>query len=211
MEKPLKLRLLYTANIRGDIHLLPRLFTHLQRLKPAARQGTLLFDLGNACAEAVWHCRLTQGRSTFILLDGMGYHAVNASELGAAARAKLAAQTTLALVSPQQGWHYQIPPLSDPSITAGIQPSDPAARLQICLSPAAATRIVGNVLHLQDVAAGQVGCVDIDLRTRPRITASRVHPLPAKTPPNPSLAAAADFVESEARYFHKKQSLGTER
>ena len=34
MEKPLSLSLLYTANLRGDIALLPQLFTFLQRLKP---------------------------------------------------------------------------------------------------------------------------------------------------------------------------------
>ena len=206
MEKPLSLTLLYTSKIRGNIRMLPRLYTLIRRLKPAGRQGILLLDLGQACADDVWHCRLTQGRSTLIVLDGMGYHAANvAGTFDPASRRKAAAQMTMALVDDSQDWHYQIPPVSDRSIIAAVQPKDRRARLQICLSADDATAVQDNILYLGDVGAGQIGCVRLDLHPAPRITASRIHDLPPDTPPNPSLAATVEFVESEARYLQKKR------
>lgn len=201
MEKPLSLTLLYTSHLGGDIRLLPRLYTFIQRLKPARRQGVLLFDLGHACADEVWHCRLTQGRSMLIALDGMGFHAANVA--GADGR-QVEAQMTMGLVDEGQDWSYHIPPVIDRSITATVGPGDSAARLQICLSAADETRIQGNVLYLGDVRAGQVGLVRVDLHSAPRIIASGVHDMPAGTLPNPSLAATVEFVESEARYLQKK-------
>ena len=201
MEKPLSLTLLYTSHLGGDIRLLPRLYTFIQRLKPARRQGVLLFDLGHACADEVWHCRLTQGRSMLIALDGMGFHAANVA--GADGR-QVEAQMTMGLVDEGQDWIYHIPPVIDRSITATVGPADSAARLQICLSAADKTRIQGNVLYLGDVRAGQVGLVRVDLHSAPRIIASGVHDMPSGTLPNPSLAATVEFVESEARYLQKK-------
>ena len=205
MEKPLSLTLLYTSNLRGDIRLLPRLYTFIQRLKPPRRHDVLLVDLGHSCADEVWHCRLTQGRSMLIALDGMGFHAANAAALDPASRRQVEAQMTMALVDDSQPWQYHIPPVADPSIIAAVQPKDQRARLQICLSPAAATRIHGNILYLADVRAGQIGLARVDLRAAPRIAASHVHNLPPGTPPNPSLAAAVEFVESEARYLQKNR------
>ena len=206
MEKPLSLTLLYTSNLGGDIHLLPRLYTFIQRLKPARRPGLLLFDLGHACADEVWHCRLTQGRSMLIALDGMGYHAANAAgAFDPISRRQVEAQMTMALVDDARDWHYHIPPVIDRSITAAVEPTDSAARLQICLSAADKTAVQGNVLYLGDVRGGQVGRVCLDLRSAPRITASGVHDMPSDTLPNPSLAATVEFVESEARYLQKKR------
>ena len=202
MEKPLSLTLLYTSNLRGDIRLLPRLYTFIQRLKPARRQGVLLFDLGQACADEVWHCRLTQGRSMLIALDGMGFHAANVA--GADVR-QVEAQMTMGLVDACRDWFYHIPPVIDRSITATVGPVDSAARLQICLSAADETRIQGKVLYLGDVGGGQVGLVRVDLHSAPRIIVSGVHDMPSGTLPNPSLAATVEFVESEARYLQKKR------
>lgn len=204
MEKPLSLTLLYTSHLGGDIRLLPRLYTFIQRLRPRRRQGVLLFDLGHACADEVWHCRLTQGRSMLIALDGMGFHAANAAGTLHADGRQVEAQMTMGLVDECRDWFYHIPPVSDRSITATVGPTDSAARLQICLSAADETRIQGNVLYLGDVGGGQVGLVGLDLHSAPRITASGVHDMPSGTLPNPSLAATVEFVESEARYLQKK-------
>ncbi len=92
----MNLSILYTANIRGDLALLPRLYTFLKSLQADLRQfapedesevmlcavqprpvQTLLLDLGDSCAPDVWHCAATGGRSTLIALDAMGYHAAN--------------------------------------------------------------------------------------------------------------------------------------
>ena len=105
MEKPLTL--FYTANVRGQLDLLPRLHTFLRQLKaqpvddeftvmlcavePLQRQF-LLLDLGAACADDVWHCAVTGGRSALIVMDAMGYQAANVSGyLTAEARTRLEA------------------------------------------------------------------------------------------------------------------------
>lgn len=209
METPLNLTILYTSNIRGDIHMLPRLYTFMQTLKPDERQGTLLLDLGNACAEDVWHCEVTRGRSTLIVLDGMGYHCANV-ELDPISRAKTEEVVTMGLAYKGHDWAYHIPPVTDDSIRVAVDPSvDEILRLQIDLTPDAQTHIEHGILRLQDVNAGQIGLVLIDLNTTTAtITSATVHDLPAGTPPNPSIVASVEFVEEEARYFQKKQDNG---
>ena len=207
MEKPLSITLLYTANIRGDIHMLPRLYTFMQSLTPSERQGTLIVDLGNSCADDVWHCTVTQGRSTLIVLDGMGYHAVNSADcLDADQREKVADIVTMGLVDDAHAWQYHIPPVSDESIQATLYPTKTSCRLQICLSPAESTYIEGNILYLADIPAQHIGIVQVDIHELPIITHQEQHKLPPQTPPNPTIVASVEFVESEARYFQKKQA-----
>lgn len=206
MEKPLSLTILYTSNIRGDIHMLPRLYSFMQTLKPAERQGTLIFDLGNSCADGVWHCDITQGRSTLIVLDGMGYHAANVvGQLQGENYAKTAEVVTMGLVDEDHEWSYHIPPVRDETIQATMKPSQ-LGRLQICLSPAETTYIDDTMLYLANVQAKQIGMVKIDLQDKPRITQQKIHTLPTSTQPNPTIVASVEFVESEARYFQKKQA-----
>ena len=209
MGKPLSISLLYTANIRGDLALLPRLFTFLQRLKPAADMNTLLLDLGESCADSAWHCRATGGRSALIVLDGMGYHAANvAGILEPENRRKLAAQVTMGLVDVGRAWTYRAPPGRDLSIQATLEPDGPSARLQILMRPGACTRVDGNVLRLQALSAGQIGQARVTLDAPARVDFAAVHDLPPETPPNPSIAGAVEFVESEARLLRKKMSGG---
>ena len=145
MAKPLSLTLLYTANIRGDLALLPRLYTFLQQLKGTERRSTLLLDLGTSCAESVWHCRATGGRSTLIALDGMGYQAANVEGiLGCDDRDALAQQVTLGLVDRAQDWIWQAPG-GNLGIRATLKPNVQPARLQIMLKPADNTRLEGRV------------------------------------------------------------------
>jgi hypothetical protein len=207
MEKPLNLTLLYTANIRGNIHMLPRLYTFMQTLKPAERQGTLIVDLGNSCADDVWHCTITQGRSTLIVLDGMGYHAANSADsLDTDQREKVANIVTMGLVDEAHSWAYYIPPVTDETIQATLHPTATSHRIQICLSPAESTTIDGNILYLADIPSKHIGKVQIDLDPSPTLIHHDIHVLPDHTPPNPTIVASVEFVESEARYFQKKHS-----
>ena len=202
MDEPLSLALLYTANIAGDLALLPRLYTFLQRLMPAGAPKTLLLDLGGSCSASVWHCRATANRSTLIALDGMGYHAANVQgALDAKTRVSLADQVTLSLVDRGRGWRCHLPPRDELELVVALSPTDRAAALQIMLEPAESTRLEANILRLQTVSAGQVGEVRLNLRGKPEISAARLHRMPADTPPNPSIAGAVEFVEAEARYF----------
>lgn len=212
MDKPLRLTLRYSANIAGELALLPRLHTFLQRLGAADDSRALLLDLGGSCAESAWHCRDTGGRSALIVLDGMGYHAANvAGALDAENRDKLAAQVTLALVNASREWAYHAPPVCDPSIVVRLRPIECAARLQIALTPAAATRLDGNCLWLREVGAGCIGEAIVDLRKRPRLVSATTHALPADTPPNPSIAGAVEFVEAEARFYQRQKAEATPR
>ncbi|MYD11280.1 MAG: hypothetical protein F4X02_14715 [Chloroflexi bacterium] len=211
MDTPLSLTLHYSAGIAGDLALLPRMFTFLQRLGAADSARALLLDLGGACSDAVWHCRATGGRSALIVLDGMGYHAANvAGALDAANREKLAEQVTMALVDGERDWAYHVPPLRDPSIVVALRPRECAARLQIALTPAAETRIDGNCLRLRGVEAGCIGEAVVDLRGRPQLVSATTHTLPADTPPNPSIAGAVEFVEAEARFYQRQQQASRE-
>lgn len=205
MDKPLRLTLLYSANIAGDLALLPRLYTFLQRLHPPERRPTLLLDLGGSCSADIPHCRETGGRSTLIALDGMGYHAANiAGALDRENRDKLAEIITMGLVDETDDWLYHLPPVRDPSIRVRLRPRDDGARLQIILKPAASTRVEGNALYLQEVGAGQAGEALVDLQGEPCLRKTCVHQMPPDTPPNPSIAGAVEFVEAEARYFAKQ-------
>ena len=117
-----------------------------------------MLDLGGSCSDSVWHCRATDGRSTLIVLDGMGYHAANVEgTLEASSREKLAAQVTLALVDAQHPWRCSLSPDADAQIIAALEPVDCPALLQIMLEPAESTCVQGNILRLQGVRQGQVG------------------------------------------------------
>lgn len=205
MDEPLRLNLLYSANIAGDLALLPRLYTFLRRLHPPERQQTLLLDLGRSCSADIPHCRETGGRSTLIALDGMGYHAANiAGALDRENRDKLAEIVTMALIDETEDWLYQAPSARDPSIRVTLRPRDDGARLQIILQPAASTRVEGASLHLQAVGAGQVGEAVVDLRGKPSLLRSCIYQMPPDTPPNPSIAGTVEFVEAEARFFARQ-------
>ncbi len=233
MEKPLSLSLHYSANLRGDLAMLPQLFTFIQRLKANTAPGSLLLDLGNACDEAVWHCRQTAGRSMLIALDGMGYHAANVEgALEAQVRKQVEELVSMALVDRDNDWRYRAAGFGESSNASNVdndssedsqdsqdieislraRPSAMPVRLQIRLAPAERTRIDGNTLSLQTVRAGQVGAARVafdELRHAPRLIDSAIHNLPPQTPPNPSIAGVIEFVASEARLFHKKQSQPT--
>ncbi len=205
METSLSLTLLYTAGIAGDLALLPRLHTFIDRLSSTC-DLTLMLDLGAACSPDVWHCRATGGRSSLVVLDGMGYHAANVQgALSPMDRAKLAEQVSLALVDQRNDWVYQ-PPDCD-SVVFTLKPMQRSGRLQVALQPATDTRLEGGVLSLTAVRKGQVGAVTLDLKARPCLIEARIHDMPRGTPPNPSIAGAVDFVLAEARLYQANERI----
>lgn len=201
MEKPLSITLLYTYNIQGDLGLLPRLFTFIRQLRRAIPDESrfLLVDLGKSCAPEVWHCGITQGRSTLIVLDAMGYHAANTNGvLSPISRLKLVDQVTLGLVDDTH-------PHQDGEILFTSKQTTPDAALQIILTPKDTTTLQDNTLILATIDKAQVG--QVTLRDGD-ITEAAIHTLPKNTAPEPTIAGAVDFVESEARYFEKRQNDG---
>ncbi len=221
METPLTI--LYTANLRGQIDLLPRLHTFMRHLRtqrvededevmlcalePPQRR-ILLLDLGESCSPEVWHCAATGGRSMLMVLDAMGYHAANVSTmLTEEGRARLEANLlNIALVDPESDWQQEgiqvtcgekRPPSMNGEAAGG------KVRLKIVLAPAAQTRLAQRTLHLAVVQAGQVGVVH--LNTLAAITAHDILPLPPGTPPDPTITATVEFVQSEARLFQRRR------
>lgn len=215
METPLTI--LYTHNLRGDLDALPRLYTFLRQLKalyaeqvvqvcaddPAAAPGrVLLLDLGESCAPDVWHCTVTNGRSVLVLLDGMGYDAARVSD-APALRAKMGDGVSMALAD---GAHPHA--IEDVLLTASTDAlENNGYTLQINLSVAEATRMVGNRLYLAGLNGNQqVGTARLtQVLGRWTLTAHEIHELPQRTLPDPTIAGSVDFVISEARYAQKRQ------
>jgi hypothetical protein len=196
------LTILYTANLNGDLQLLPRLYSYLQTLKAEAENPVLLLDLGNSCADDVWHCGITGGRSTLVVLDGMGYHAANvAGFLETSQRDKLRTSLTTGMVDKQHSWRYHIPPVRDETvIVAGSE--SPALTLCIVAANAPETTINSRTLTLQGVEKGQVGRVEVDVPAL-KILAAEIHTMPKGLKPDATIAAAVEFVEDEARFLQK--------
>jgi hypothetical protein len=193
-EPAAAITLIYTANLRGNLDILPRLHAYIRRLKPDGEK-TYLLDLGGACDPAVWHCAVTGGRSALVVLDGMGYDAANVSALAAEERAKLAPSTAMALVDSDQTI------LKDDLLFA-VEPTAGDGPLCVVLSPAPATRLRDNVLHLGTVKGGAVGRVR--LMPGPRILNADLERLPPDVLPDPTISGIVDFVLSEAHYFKKR-------
>jgi hypothetical protein len=181
------LTLLYTANLRGDLALLPRLYTLLRTLRTEAAGGRVLtLDAGGSCAPDVWHCAATGGRSTLIVLDAMGYDAANVAALDADARAKLADTVRLALADGEYRWQ-----------------GDEGADLRVLFSPdGATTQLEGDTLTLAAVNGGAVGTARLVWKGgAAHLDSHSVHPLPAGALPDPTIAATVEFVLAEARRY----------
>ena len=198
-----QLTILYTANLNGDLQLLPRLYTYLQKLKSEQDNPVLLLDLGNSCAEDVWHCVVTGGRSTLVVLDGMGYHAANvAGFLEASQRDNLRNSLTTGMVDEQHSWRYHVPPVRDETvIIAGVE--TPALTLCIVAAIATETRFDSRTLWLQGVEKGQVGLVEVDVPAL-KILHNEIHDMPKGLKADATIAAAVEFVEDEAQFLQKR-------
>ncbi len=197
--------ILYTANLRGDIEQLPRLYTFLRQLKASSSEPTLLLDVGQACATAAWHCEATGGRSMLLVFDAMGYHAANTTDyLTTEGRAKLAENIlNVAALGADDVWEQD-----DVLVTTDNHPG-PAQRLHIVLKTATETQLKGNSLLLAAVTGEQVGSVRIGPVTgngRLAVLESTVHTLPATILPDPTIAATVEFVLSEARYYQQRHN-----
>ena len=214
METPLIFNIFYTQDLRGDLHRFPYLYTFLQTLREhyvvyspddPETYPDLLLDLGGACTDSAWHCQVTGGRSALVVLDGMGYHALNIDgALTAIDRAKIAPHIQAALVDANNDWHYEIPPITDSSIRVGINNASDNYRCQIQLQAQAATQVVGNTLQLGYVPSFSVGVVQLYIEDNVKIAFHLTEEMPADLHPNPSIVAAVEFVEGEARYYQSQ-------
>lgn len=193
-----RITLHYTANIQGDLDMLPRLHTFLRQLRGDTPQRILL-DMGDTCAPDVWHCQATGGRSVLIALDGMGYAAANTEGLTPGNRAKLESHVSMALVD-------AIRPHVQDDLLFALKPTEGDGHLCICLTPAHQTQLEGRLLTLAPVDTGHVGESVIEgIDGDYRLISAATYALPANTPPDATIAGVIDFIVSEARFFQRKQ------
>jgi len=202
MEEPLTI--FYTGGIRGDLDILPRLYTFLKHLRRdrALTPGRALFlDVGDSCAADVWHCDVTGGRSTLVVLDSMGYDAANAAGLAdAESRAKLAHVVTMGLIDATHDltrgglalvYHDNVLTLEQ--------------RLRVVIQPQPTTRLINGTLYLGAVEHEQVGMALVEMAGIPVLERDEIFNLPPGLAPDATIAGTVEFVISEARYTQRKR------
>lgn len=148
----------------------------MQQLKGDGK--TVMVDLGNSCSPDVWHCNVTGGRSTLMVLDAMGYTAANIVGMDTDVYEKISEQILMTLIIDDK----QTIPIDD--------------NLQLSLRPSESTHIENNVLYL--APPDGVGVVEIH---QGGVQSVENKPMPASILPDPSIAGVVDFVISEARYY----------
>jgi hypothetical protein len=208
METPLTI--LYTHRLRGDLTLLPRIYTFMRRLRAehAADGMTLRLDLGDSCAPEVFPCALTGGRSTLIALDAMGYDAANVEGwLSSEDRIRLeTSHLSMGLVDASHPMHMSglrisVSPVNRPSNQTRKQ------GLEISLRAGETTSLDIENLHLAAIHSREVGMARIEPATsRPRLAAHQTFVLPDQTLPDPTIAATIEFILNEARYVQRKRA-----
>lgn len=197
--------LLYTANIKGDLHLLPRLFTLIQVVRRAAEGPVFLFDVGDTCARDAWVCRATQGRAPFLVLDSMGY---DGAMIGGGEEVPIPPSALRLLVGDMLMkaiiWD-RTKPLTKQGITLTVAPG--SADVQADSGPVIRANRSSSALPaphdsppvLGDTAQGTVAAVKMHW---PAWTVAEAYTVAISehTPPDPTIAAVVDLVESEARH-----------
>lgn len=177
--------MLVTAYSQCDLAYLPRLYRYLQTLKQGLQGTVWRLDSGVAWSDEVWLSAVTEHRAAYILLDAMGYSAAFADGLSAEQHAKLAPQLQLQLWTPSAN---RLP-----------WPDDQG---EVTLQVAESFACVEETLHLPQPAKGTIQ--HYQLHPDPwRLVAQRAYSLPASTLPDPTISAAIEFVQDEARYYHK--------
>ena len=202
------LTLLYTANLCGELAILPRLFSLIRREQQAAQTPALLIDLGDSCVVESWVCEATQGRAPFLVLDSMGY---DGAVIGGPERVpippsslrRLAGDVTLRFVI----WN-RTATLSrrgaSVTVVAGSAPTPDDTGFVRIDRAAATLPDIGARPVLGDVPQGHLARVDIALPAW-IVRATRLIELTPDVPADPTIAAVVELVESEARSYAQQQ------
>lgn len=204
--------ILYTQHLHGKLDRLPRYATFIRRLRNEIDGRVLLLDAGEACASTAELCTLTEGRAAPIVLDAIGYEAVNVKGyISDEARDKLRANyLNAALVD------SNYPYISDDSIAYADTP--PAAiphRLHIALTTGETTSLSPEptlnriyTLTLGTLSEWEVGQVTLTVAENvTTLDNAQVHHCPPNTPPDATISGAVDFVRDEVRFLKRSRGL----
>lgn len=220
------LTVLYTVSLRGQLTMLPRLYSLIRRERESLQTPGLLFDLGESCTPDVWLCEASAGRAMLVAMDSMGYDAFH---LGAH--------------EPLAGDPLTLGKLRDTMLTPVLTPDRPLAlskgdaaervfNISVIsgeMSAPPTDRVFDLSIRLEhgaeqvSASSNQVLLVDqwtapslmlgrLDLivsETAPRviISAHQRQPVPPDFPADPTISSVIEFVESEARYVTRKKQV----
>ncbi len=197
--------LLYTANIKGNLHLLPRLFTLIQQQHRAAKGPVFLFDVGDTCARESWVCQATHGRAPFLVLDSMGYDGaiIGGGEevpIPPSALRQLAGDMLMKAII----WD-RAKPVTRHGITLTVAPGraevpdDAGPVIRVDRTSSALPTPGDSPPVLRDVTQGAIVAITM---TWPAwtVAAAQVFTISERTPVDPTIAAVVELVESEARH-----------
>ncbi|MCL4255946.1 MAG: hypothetical protein KJ043_19470 [Anaerolineae bacterium] len=191
------MNIIYTHNLNGHLDHFPRLFTHIKAISAHLSQKPLLLDLGGSCHPTQWHCEATEGRSALIVLDALGYDAVNTHGLlTSSGYVKLKDQVLMKLINDTQP-HI----IKDVMLAVSPVSSEGIWMPKICLTPSDKTVLQDDWLYLTKIAGDEIGVVQID---GDKIS-HQVENVPANTIPDPTISGVVDFVLAEAKLYGDKK------
>lgn len=207
------LTILYTANLQADFDLMPRVFSTIQQVRQSLPDGGwpfVLLDLGGAWSADAWICRATENRAPYLVLDAMGYNVARADGLDRAGIMGLQEAVQLRLLDDRMVYRWQ---WQDMSVNIGPRGEKPALtwavpahdETQIDQSADFFVAEAGKVTLFSQ--QGELGMVQVTWPDMEAITARRIA-FDDHTRPNPTIAAAIEFVEREAR-FYAQRNQGT--
>lgn len=196
-----KATILFTQDLRGDLDFVPKLGRMLWRLR-AEDQTNVTVDLGAACDRSVWHCDATDGRSMLIALDGMNYAAANTEGLEENVRPHLS-RALVGLRAVDRKYPAKLGPFQ--MVTQLPPDGIPDAPLVLVLAPHDSTRVEGNAVFFPRVPRYAIGRVRVALLPKVEIVSVETLTVPPDMPPDPTLTAMVEFIESEARQYAAKR------
>ncbi len=199
----MRLHILYTAYLRANFDLMPRVFTLIQQVRRRfTPEATLLLDLGNAWSAESWVCQVTNNRAPYLILDAMGYNVVRADGLSAEGIMGLQEATQVRLIG-EQGYERW---------AKGEMVVNIGSNIKVPGIDWAATATMGSETEMAVVASGRLiltplaatlGYVVVhwpDLT----IIEGRRFAFNFKGRPDPTIISAIEFVEREAQYYAQK-------
>ncbi len=205
-----RVTLLYTANVQGELALLPRLFTLAQQQRRAAADSPVfLLDLGDSCALSAWVCQATHGRAPFLVFDSMGY---DAALIGGGERVPIPPSALRRLVAnlvmPIVVWN-RARTLQKRGVEIVLATGNAPAPAHMPMVRVDRTRetlpaIGESEPTLGDVPQGALAHVSMSWPDW-RVQAATLHTISAQTPPDPTIAAVVELVEEEARAYTQRE------
>lgn len=199
--RPAKATILYTQDLHGDLHFIPKLGRVLWRLR-TEDQNNFIVDLGGACDRSVWHCDATDGRSMLIALDGMNYAAANTEGLEENVRPHLS-RALVGLRAVDRKYPAKLGPFQ---VVTQLPPDGiSGGPVTLVLTPQDEARVDGSAVYFPHVPRYAIGRMRIVMFPKLEILSVETLPVPSDTLPHPTLTAMVEFIESEARQYAAKR------